>query len=118
MSFILGEKKSKMCFYKKNFGTCYKGDRCPYAHSEDELLVYSLDSLDLPIKPALKNRKIVKFSDNIEIKTCDEYDRSVNMPSIGLTRKEKSSMYKELNDFKLNEMNVHKDSRHLTKFHH
>ena len=103
----------------KNFGTCYKGDRCPYAHSEDELLVYSLDSLDLdlPKKPALKNRKIVKFSDNIEVTTCDEYDRSVYMPSKGLPSKEKASIHKELNDFKSNEMDVHEDSRHLTWFH-
>ena len=33
-----------------------------------------------------------------------------------MTPKDKASIRKELNDFKSNEMDVHEDSRHLTRY--
>jgi len=70
-----------------------------------------------PSVDELKNRKIIKFSDYIEVTPCHEYDRRADKPWTRLTPKDKASIRKELNDFKSNEMDVHEDSRHLTRFH-
>ncbi|TRY61262.1 hypothetical protein TCAL_04189 [Tigriopus californicus] len=65
----------------------------------------------------LKNRKIIKFNDYIEVTPCHEYDRRADKPWTRLTPKDKASIRKELNDYKSNEMDVHEESRHLTRFH-
>jgi phosphatase and actin regulator 3 len=70
-----------------------------------------------PSVDELKNRKIIKFNDYIEVTPCHEYDRRADKPWTRLTPKDKASIRKELNDFKSNEMDVHEESRHLTRFH-
>jgi len=74
----------------------------------------------LSIRPSvaeLRKRKILKFSEFIDVVNCEEYDRSADKPWTRLTPRDKASIRKELNDFKSLEMEVHEDSRHLTRFH-
>jgi len=74
----------------------------------------------LSIRPSvaeLRKRKILKFSEFIDVVDCQEYDRSADKPWTRLTPRDKASIRKELNDFKSLEMEVHSDSRHLTRFH-
>ena len=59
--------------------------------------------------------QIIKFNDYIEVTPCHEYDRRADKPWTRLTPKDKASIRKELNDYKSNEMDVHEDSRHLTR---
>ena len=47
---------------------------------------------------------------------CHDYDRRADKPWTRLTPKDKASIRKELNDFKSNEMDVHEESRHLTRY--
>lgn len=70
-----------------------------------------------PSVEELKSRKIIKFNDYIEVTPCHEYDRRADKPWTRLTPKDKASIRKELNDYKSNEMDVHEESRHLTRFH-
>lgn len=70
-----------------------------------------------PTIEELKCRKIIKFNDYIEVTPCHEYDRRADKPWTRLTPKDKASIRKELNDFKSAEMEVHDESRHLTRFH-
>jgi len=74
----------------------------------------------LSIRPSvaeLRKRKILKFSEFIDVVNCEEYDRSADKPWTRLTPRDKASIRKELNDFKSLEMEVHQESRHLTRFH-
>jgi len=74
----------------------------------------------LSIRPSvaeLRKRKILHFSEFIDVVNCQEYDRSADKPWTRLTTRDKASIRKELNDFKSLEMEVHEDSRHLTRFH-
>ena len=59
--------------------------------------------------------QIIKFNDYIEVTPCSEYDRRADKPWTRLTPKDKASIRKELNDYKSNEMDVHEESRHLTR---
>ena len=59
--------------------------------------------------------QIIKFNDYIEVTPCHEYDRRADKPWTKLTSTDKASIRKELNDFKSNEMDVHEESRHLTR---
>ena len=59
--------------------------------------------------------QIIKFNDYIEVTPCHEYDRRADKPWTRLTPKDKASIRKELNDYKSNEMDVHEESRHLTR---
>merc|ERR1719195_2007653 len=70
-----------------------------------------------PSVDELKTRKIIKFNDYIEVTPCHEYDRRADKPWTRLTPKDKANIRKELNDYKSAEMDVHDDSRHLTRFH-
>ena len=60
--------------------------------------------------------QIIKFNDYIEVTPCHEYDRRADKPWTRLTPKDKASIRKELNDYKSNEMDVHEESRHLTRW--
>jgi len=74
----------------------------------------------LSIRPSvaeLRKRKILKFSEFIDVVDCEKYDRSADKPWTRLTPRDKASIRKELNDFKTLEMEVHAESRHLTRFH-
>merc|ERR1712058_55024 len=74
----------------------------------------------LSIRPSvaeLQRRKILKFSEYIEVVDCEEYDRTADKPWTRLTPRDKAMIRKELNDFKSSEMEVHQESRHMTRFH-
>ncbi|ELT89603.1 hypothetical protein CAPTEDRAFT_77116, partial [Capitella teleta] len=85
-----------------------------------------------PTIEELKERKIIKFSDYVEVTNAPEFDRKADKPWTRLTPRDKArpcplsfllvsssylqaSIRKELNDFKSMEMDVHDDSRHLTR---
>ncbi|XP_076441006.1 uncharacterized protein LOC143280260 [Babylonia areolata] len=70
-----------------------------------------------PSVEELRERKIIKFNDYIEVTDAQEYDRRADKPWTKLTPKDKAVIRKELNEFKSKEMDVHEDSRHLTRFH-
>ncbi|XP_064486406.1 phosphatase and actin regulator 1-like isoform X3 [Ornithodoros turicata] len=70
-----------------------------------------------PTIEELKERKIIRFNDYVEVTQAQEYDRRADKPWTRLTPKDKAAIRKELNEFKSMEMEVHEDSRHLTRFH-
>ncbi|KAL8570742.1 hypothetical protein ACOMHN_039176 [Nucella lapillus] len=70
-----------------------------------------------PSVEELRERKIIKFNDYIEVTDAHEYDRRAEKPWTKLTPKDKAVIRKELNEFKSKEMDVHEESRHLTRFH-
>lgn len=70
-----------------------------------------------PTIEELRERKIIKFNEYIEVTDASEYDRRADKPWTRLTPRDKAAIRKELNDFKSTEMDVHDDSRHLTRFH-
>ena len=47
----------------------------------------------------------------------DDYDRKGNKPWVGLTMLQKVAIKAELNNFKRDEMEVHEQSAHFTRFH-
>ncbi|XP_046554626.1 phosphatase and actin regulator 1-like [Haliotis rubra] len=89
----------------------------------------------------LKERKIIKFNDYVEVTDAEMYDRRADKPWTRLTPKDKTDglnsvcgppfsiltivalladrqqSRKELNEFKSKEMEVHEESKHLTRFH-
>eukprot|EP00096_Caligus_rogercresseyi_P009623 TRINITY_DN3293_c0_g1_i2.p1 TRINITY_DN3293_c0_g1~~TRINITY_DN3293_c0_g1_i2.p1 ORF type:complete len:773 (-),score=265.22 TRINITY_DN3293_c0_g1_i2:637-2955(-) len=89
-----------------------------FRREKEEKKRYLLRKLSFrPSVEELKSRKIIKFNDYIEVTPCHEYDRRADKPWTRLTPKDKASIRKELNDFKSTEMDVHEESRHLTRFH-
>lgn len=70
-----------------------------------------------PTIEELKERKIIRFNDYVEVTQAQDYDRRADKPWTRLTPKDKAAIRKELNEFKSMEMEVHEDSRHLTRFH-
>ncbi|KAI7690072.1 Phosphatase and actin regulator 2 [Sarcoptes scabiei] len=70
-----------------------------------------------PTLEELKERKIIRFNDYVEVTQANDYDRRADKPWTRLTPKEKAAIRKELNEFKSSEMEVHEDSRHMTRFH-
>lgn len=69
-----------------------------------------------PTVEELKEKKIIRFNDYIEVTQAHDYDRRADKPWTRLTPKDKAAIRKELNEFKSSEMSVHEDSRHLTRF--
>ncbi|KAL4236811.1 hypothetical protein ACF0H5_005198 [Mactra antiquata] len=70
-----------------------------------------------PTIEELREKKIIKFNEYIEVTDAHDYDRRADKPWTRLTPRDKAAIRKELNDFKSQEMAVHDDSRHLTRFH-
>lgn len=70
-----------------------------------------------PTVDELKEKKIIRFNDYIEVTQAHDYDRRADKPWTRLTPKDKAAIRKELNEFKSSEMEVHQESRHLTRFH-
>ncbi|XP_018909757.1 phosphatase and actin regulator 2 isoform X2 [Bemisia tabaci] len=70
-----------------------------------------------PTVEELKEKKIIRFNDYIEVTQAHDYDRRADKPWTRLTPKDKAAIRKELNEFKSTEMEVHQESRHLTRFH-
>ncbi|XP_068235201.1 phosphatase and actin regulator 4-like isoform X7 [Palaemon carinicauda] len=68
-----------------------------------------------PTLEELKERKIIRFNDYIEVTQAHEYDRRADKPWTRLTPRDKAAIRKELNDFKSMEMEVHEESKHLTR---
>ena len=74
----------------------------------------------LSIRPSveeLRQRRIMRFNDFVEVSEAQDYDRRADKPWTRLTTKEKAAIRRELNDYKSQEMEVHEDSKHLTRFH-
>lgn len=69
-----------------------------------------------PTVDELKEKKIIRFNDYIEVTQAHDYDRRADKPWTRLTPKDKAAIRKELNEFKSSEMNVHELSRHLTRY--
>ncbi|XP_054724119.1 phosphatase and actin regulator 4B-like isoform X3 [Uloborus diversus] len=69
-----------------------------------------------PTIEELKERKIIRFNDYVEVTQAQDYDRRADKPWTRLTQRDKAAIRKELNEFKSMEMEVHEDSRHLTRF--
>merc|ERR1712181_150406 len=70
-----------------------------------------------PCVAELRKRRILQFSDYIEVSEVLDYDRAADKPWTRLTQGDKASIRKELNEFKSQEMEVHEDSKHRTRFH-
>jgi len=70
-----------------------------------------------PTIEELKARKIIRFNDYVEVTAAHDYDRRADKPWTRLTPKDKAAIRKELNEFKSLEMEVHEESRHMTRFH-
>ncbi|XP_054152915.1 phosphatase and actin regulator 1-like [Oppia nitens] len=70
-----------------------------------------------PTIEELKERKIIRFNDYVEVTQANDYDRRADKPWTRLTPKDKAAIRKELNDFKSMEMEVHEESRFMTRFH-
>ncbi|KAL5016476.1 hypothetical protein ScPMuIL_006065 [Solemya velum] len=85
---------------------------------KEEMKRYLVRKLSFrPSVEELRERKIIKFSDYVEVTSAHEYDRKADKPWTRLTPKDKAVIRKELNEFKSREMDVHEESRHLTRFH-
>jgi hypothetical protein len=69
-----------------------------------------------PTVEELKEKKIIRFNDYIEVTQAQDYDRRADKPWTRLTPKDKAAIRKELNEFKSSEMAVHEGSRHLTRY--
>lgn len=75
---------------------------------------------NLSVRPTvseLKQRRIMRFNDFVEVSEAQNYDRCADKPWTRLTSEEKAAIRRELNEFKSQEMEVHQDSKHLTRFH-
>jgi hypothetical protein len=70
-----------------------------------------------PNVEVLKKKKILKFEEYVDVYEVTNYERKAEKPWTKLTPEDKASIRKELNEFKANEMEVHKDSKHYTRFH-
>ncbi|CAH1253230.1 PHACTR2 [Branchiostoma lanceolatum] len=70
-----------------------------------------------PTVEELRQRAILTFNDYVEVAEAQDYDRRADKPWTRLTPKDKADIRKELNDFKSSEMEVHEESKHLTRFH-
>ncbi len=65
----------------------------------------------------LRERKIIRFCDYIEVSECDDLDRRADKPWTRLTPRDKQMIRKELNDYKSSEMEIHPESAKYTRFH-
>ena len=58
----------------------------------------------------LRERKIIRFCDYIEVSECDDVDRRADKPWTRLTPRDKQMIRKELNDYKRLVMEIHHES--------
>jgi len=89
-------------------------------HKEREKVKRQL-SRKLSMRPTVKDlvdRKVlINWHEYVEVYQAQDYDRKGDKPWTRLTPADKASIRKELNEFKKNEMQVHEESRHYTRFH-
>uniref|UniRef100_UPI0037E7029E phosphatase and actin regulator 2 n=1 Tax=Semicossyphus pulcher TaxID=241346 RepID=UPI0037E7029E len=77
-------------------------------------------SRKLSVRPTVAElvaRRILRFNEYVEVTDAKDYDRRADKPWTRLTPADKAAIRKELNEFKSREMEVHEDSKHLTRFH-
>ncbi|CAJ1067143.1 phosphatase and actin regulator 2 isoform X3 [Xyrichtys novacula] len=77
-------------------------------------------SRKLSVRPTVAElvaRRILRFNEYVEVTDAKDYDRRADKPWTRLTPADKAAIRKELNEFKSREMEVHDESRHLTRFH-
>lgn len=65
----------------------------------------------------LRDRKIIRFCDYIEVSECDDVDRRADKPWTRLTPRDKQLIRRELNEYKSSEMAIHPESAKYTRFH-
>ena len=70
-----------------------------------------------PTIQELRDKRIIRFHDYIEVTEVEDYDRRADKPWTHLTPKDKAAILNELNLYKSTEMEVHEESRHLIRFH-
>ncbi|KAM4729329.1 phosphatase and actin regulator 2 [Anableps anableps] len=74
----------------------------------------------LSVRPTVAEliaRRILRFNEYVEVTDAKDYDRRADKPWTRLTPADKAAIRKELNEFKSQEMKVHKDSEQFTRFH-
>ncbi|CAF1576017.1 unnamed protein product, partial [Didymodactylos carnosus] len=71
----------------------------------------------LSFRPKLREKKIIRFCDYIEVTEAEEIDRRGDKPWVRLTPRDKAAIRKELNEYKSTEMEIHPDSAKYTRFH-
>ncbi|XP_051780222.1 phosphatase and actin regulator 2 isoform X5 [Erpetoichthys calabaricus] len=77
-------------------------------------------SRKLSVRPTVAElvaRRILRFNEYVEVTDAKDYDRRADKPWTRLTPADKAAIRKELNEFKSNEMEVHKDSVQFTRYH-
>lgn len=70
-----------------------------------------------PLVSELKQRRIMRFNDFVEVSEAQDYDRRTDKPWTRLNPTDRAAIRKELNDYKSLEMEVHEESKHLTRYH-
>ncbi len=70
-----------------------------------------------PTIQELREKRIIRFYDYIEVTEVEDYDRRADKPWTRLTPRDKAMIRNELNLYKSTEMEVHEQSRHLIRFH-
>lgn len=89
-------------------------------HKEREKVKRQL-SRKLSVRPTVKElverNVLINFHEYVEVYEVQNYDRRGDKPWTRLTPADKASIRKELNEFKKNEMEVHEESRHYTRYH-
>lgn len=70
-----------------------------------------------PTIAELREKRIIRFYDYIEVTEVEDYDRRADKPWTRLTPRDKAMIRNELNLYKSTEMEVHEQSRHLIRFH-
>lgn len=106
-----------LCFLSLAFATQIGQSPAEEKKQKEEKKRYLLRKLSFrPTVDELKEKKIIRFNDYIEVTQAHDYDRRADKPWTRLTPKDKAAIRKELNEFKSSEMNVHELSRHLTRY--
>ncbi|XP_068615163.1 phosphatase and actin regulator 2-like, partial [Brachionichthys hirsutus] len=76
-------------------------------------------SRKLSVRPTVAElvaRRILRFNEYVEVTDAKDYDRRADKPWTRLTPADKAAIRKELNEFKSQEMEVHEDSKHFTRY--
>ncbi|KAA3676967.1 uncharacterized protein DEA37_0007738 [Paragonimus westermani] len=83
---------------------------------EEKKLILTRKLSTRPTVKELQQRRIIRFNDYVEMTDADVYDRRADKPWTRLTPRDKADIRRELNEFKANEMSVHEESRHHTRY--
>lgn len=89
-------------------------------HKEREKVKRQLSrklSMRPTVKELVERKVLINWHEYVEVYEVQNYDRRGDKPWTRLTPADKASIRKELNEFKKNEMEVHEQSRHYTRYH-